>query len=253
MPEDGPSVEPGEREDSSPPPSWFVVLRDLVETFRRLINTGRGWFRPAGFATRTSTADLARDALDKLPESAAADVRNTAATGEEPATGTQPAVAPEPGTVDATAVAARELYLRQMEEASRNQEMSIELDAKAIRTSESQVHNALLAAGIVTVALAAVGVLLVLAGYVPVGVVSAAVAILPGVGTVILMRQSSKLTERRRELTDLRGENLRVLAAIQAILIIPDAIDRNRQIGAFAADLARRAMTTSGRRSGGRE
>jgi hypothetical protein len=90
--------------------SWLLTLRDLIDRVIRMLLVGWGdRSRPAGFTTRASTADLARDALGELPESARADVRNTSAATEE-----RPAAAPEWETADASAMAARELYLRQM-------------------------------------------------------------------------------------------------------------------------------------------
>ena len=104
------------------------------------------------------------------------------------------------------------------------------------------VIRARLMAGALTLVLAILGVLLAATGYLPLGLVSGAVALIPGAGTIGLTRVTELLDKR---LTFLRGRqqgNRETLRSVEAMLAIGD----DALLDAELSKLAQRFAASSG-------
>jgi hypothetical protein len=108
------------------------------------------------------------------------------------------------------------------------------------------VHNALFIAAIGTLAVASLCAYLVIARGIGLGLVSGAIGLLTGAGTLLLRRMSSQIAERERDLSRRRVENLNALRAIQATQMISDSAKRDTAIEALAERFGAQALERSG-------
>jgi len=86
-----------------------------------------------------------------------------------------------------------------------------------------------------------IGIALIFLNLVAVGIVAGAVGLLPGTGTVILNGLAKDIRSQVQRLMEQREDNLKVLQAIQATLLIPDSARRNESIVSLASKLIDRA------------
>jgi hypothetical protein len=135
-------------------------------------------------------------------------------------------------------------FLHQMKEKSAAARQRIELQRVANDRRESILFVLLLVAAVITVAIAAAGILLILTGHSAVGVVSTAVAILPGVGTLSLRRLWHSVRGRRDELRRYEKEHDALVEAIEFTLGLPDSAERDRKTADLADRLQARAFAS---------
>jgi hypothetical protein len=127
------------------------------------------------------------------------------------------------------------LFLTQLIGSVKTAADAAEKDSQNIRARENVLFRMFLVAAVVTFLCAAAGVALMFSGYLAVGVVSAAVAVLPGSGTAVLRGMAKQQQEVRAARALAAEDDRRVWQAVQAAMMIPDPLERN----AAMADLAK--------------
>lgn len=138
-------------------------------------------------------------------------------------------------------------FLRRLEQRERDERDSIATRLRITRGREKTLYGAHLLAALLTVLLAFLAVGLVFAGAVPVGVASAAVAILPGSGTLLLRRMWRQERSQRDVLDERRNEHAEIVDAIEGALSVREPSERNRLATQLAERLQERAFA-GGRR-----
>jgi hypothetical protein len=230
---------------------WYVaIIGDILLRIAYLITFLRENEDPHSEATKeVKTADeIARDLLEKeshslqtvpLP-SPPRPLEASKATGRE-IEATRPAAAPVQPSPDGS-VKAAEIFLSQMQEATKRESDDAANELKRLRSFDSLLFVALLIAAGITILVVVVGTVLLFQGRVKFGILAEAVGLLPGSGTLILRRTSQEYRKQINEVTETRNGILEVLQAIQACLLIPDLSRRADAIASLAADLRKRAM-----------
>jgi hypothetical protein len=185
-----------------------------------------------------SAAAVGRELIDELgmpdtvDQSGSADAYAEPSTAE--ATGQEPAAAKPPVGANAWLISLRE-------KESRERDRSDERRARHVQR-EALLFRVLLFMAIVAAVFAVLGVALMLAGFVPVGVVSAAIAVLPGAGTVLIRDMWRHERERRDAAEAARSEYAAVLEATEFALALEDESERSNQARAIAERLQERAF-----------
>jgi ABC-type multidrug transport system fused ATPase/permease subunit len=136
-----------------------------------------------------------------------------------------------------------------VERETKRRDKRIGLEVDGTIAFDRIVFRLLVAAGVVTLVLAVVGVGLALGGVIAVAIVSGAVAILPGAGTVILFKLQAQLRKKRKDLDAQRERNANSLETLQAIVAIEDEEIRKRRFLQYVSDRRRTwvgAPTSSG-------
>jgi hypothetical protein len=129
-----------------------------------------------------------------------------------------------------------------MQEEAERQSHQVELELNALRRQERMVFSLLIGAAAITLLLLVIAAVLVLTGVVAVGVVSGLVALFPGTGTVILRRLERRIGADKDDVSAVRADNVRLLQAIQITLLIDDAAERGRKVGALSDELVKSAL-----------
>jgi hypothetical protein len=190
----------------------------LVRDFRR------GWSP----ASQPTAADVGIELIDDvgLPEAP-----DRPAVGEdEPAPeGRGPSV-----TASAWLTSLREKEARELERSDERRERHVRREALLFRV--------LLVVAILAALFATVGAVLLLVGWVPAGVVSMVVAILPGSGSVLIRNMWKQEQERRDAAEAARSEYAAVVEATEWALSLDDEAERKRQANAIAERLQDRAF-----------
>jgi hypothetical protein len=132
------------------------------------------------------------------------------------------------------------LFLRQLSSNVKAAADAAEKDSKVILTRENVLFRMFLVAAVTTFLFAAVGLALIFSGYLAVGVVSAAVAVLPGSGTAILRGMAKQLQEARAARVAVAEDDRRVWQAVQVARMIPDPVERNAAMADLSKSFARR-------------
>ena len=132
------------------------------------------------------------------------------------------------------------LFLTQLSGSVKAAADAAEKDAQIIRTREKMLFRMFLVAAVTTFLFAAAGVALIFSGYLAVGVVSAAVAVLPGSGTAILRGMAKQQQAARAARAATADDDRRVWQAVQAAMMIPDPQERNAAMADLAKTFARR-------------
>jgi len=132
------------------------------------------------------------------------------------------------------------LFLTQLSGSVKAAADAAEKDAGITRTREKILFRMFLGAAVTTFLFAAAGVALIFSGYLAVGVVSAAVAILPGSGTAILRGMATQQQAARAARAAAADDDRRVWQAVQAAMMIPDPRERNAAMADLAKTFARR-------------
>jgi hypothetical protein len=217
-----------------------------------------------------TTEQITRDVLENTPEEApfSAPTRNPddEPLQSVPAAGTPPEpVSSVPSRPDADAAVvtetngnendghpadavpvvqrpASEVFLLHMQEEAERQSHQVELELNALRRQERMVFSLLIGAAAITLLLLVIAAVLVLTGVVAVGVVSGLVALFPGTGTVILRRLERRIGADKDDVSAVRADNVRLLQAIQITLLIDDAAERGRKVGALSDELVKSAL-----------
>jgi hypothetical protein len=139
-----------------------------------------------------------------------------------------------------------ERFLELLERREREERESIATRLLVTRGREKTLYAAHLVAALLTIILAFLAVGLVFVGLVPVAVASAAVAILPGSGTLLLRRMWLQERSLRDVLDERRNGHAEIVDAIEGTLSVPDPSERNRLAAKLAERLQDRAF--AGRR-----
>jgi hypothetical protein len=212
---------------------WLYALREIgwrraLAFLRQLLTAGF----VAGGPTESvkSSEEVTREVVAELDSATAAgDGSETPSrTGSSEA-----AVAPEPDY---------ERFLALLERREREERETTGTRLRAVRARETMLYGAHLGAAVLTVVLAFLAVGLVLAGLVPVGVASAAVAIIPGSGTVLLRRMWKQERSLRDVLDERRNGHAEIIDAIEGALSVPDPAERSRLATQLAERLQERAF-----------
>jgi hypothetical protein len=132
------------------------------------------------------------------------------------------------------------LFLTQLSGSVKAAADAAEKDAEVIRSREKMLFRMFLVAAVTTFLFAAIGVALIFSGYLAVGVVSAAVAVLPGSGTAILRGMATQQQAARAARAAAADDDRRVWQAVQAAMMIPDPRERNAAMADLAKTFARR-------------
>lgn len=111
------------------------------------------------------------------------------------------------------------------------------------------VIRARLGAGAATLLLAIAGVLLVGTGYLPLGLVSGAIALIPGAGTVGLTKVTQLLGERLRTERRIRDTNRQTGRSVEALLTIGDQALLDAELSKLAREFAADFSTGNGAES----
>jgi hypothetical protein len=136
----------------------------------------------------------------------------------------------------------KEFFLKQMQEEIARRDKEYDEETKRLRKQEDVVFKGSLMAAILTLAVVLIGIALIFLNLAALGIVSGAAGLLPGAGSVILSRLAKEARTERQRISDRREDNLKVLQAIQATLLIPDPARRSEAIAALSAQLADRAL-----------
>jgi hypothetical protein len=228
---------------------WREWLSDVLAALKQVV---LGWLtgKPIQDLVAADTAKnadtVAREVLDEMDATPRTDApRSTPKRTMEDQT---PAETQERPTERVPAerawldVAAATQFLEDMREGVAAQTDSSRRDMANLRQRERILFVGLFGGGILALLFASIGILLIYTGNTPVGVVSSAVAIFPGAGTLILSRLSKTLKEQRGNIASKEQENMRVLQAIQATLMIPGEEQRASAIARLAGQLTDRAI-----------
>jgi Flp pilus assembly protein TadB len=175
-----------------------------------------------------SSEEVTREVVAELDTSAADEHEAASRTG---ASGT--AVVPEPDY---------ERFLELLQRREREEREATAARLLAARGRETTLYAAHLTAAVLTVVLAFLAVGLALAGVVPVAVASAAIAIIPGSGTVLLRRMWKQERSLRDVLDERRNGHAEIIDAIEGTLSVPDPAERSRLAGQLAERLQERAF-----------
>jgi hypothetical protein len=97
-------------------------------------------------------------------------------------------------------------------------------------------------AGGATVILAIAGVVMALAGKTTAGVVTAAVAVLPGTGTALLARLAKQERRQREQIDEEERAAEADLQAVELTMAIPDLAERSEQMKILAGQFRQRAL-----------
>lgn len=214
---------------------WRYALREIgwrrALVFLRQLLTA-GVVGGGGHPTESvkSSEEVTREVVAELEAAA------VGGDGEEspPRTGSSDAeVVPEPDY---------RRFLELLERREREERETTAARLRAVRARETMLYGAHLGAAVLTVILAFLAVGLVLAGFVPVGVASAAVAIIPGSGTVLLRRMWKQERSLRDVLDERRSAHAEIIDAIEGALSVPDAAERSRLAAQLAERLQERAF-----------
>jgi hypothetical protein len=135
------------------------------------------------------------------------------------------------------------LFLTQLSGSVKTAADAAEKDAQIIRSREKMLFRMFVVAAVITFLFAAAGVVLIFSGYLAVGVVSAAVAVLPGSGTAILRGMATQQQAARAARAATADDDRRVWQAVQAAMMIPDSQERNAAMADLAKTFARRIST----------
>jgi hypothetical protein len=189
-----------------------------------------------------SAADVGRGLIDELgmPEAVDEAGEEAVATGADLEPPLAEAADRKPAA-EAPPVSANAWLTRLKEKEGRELDLNESQRARHVRR-EGLLFRVLLVVAVVAAALAGLGVVLILAGFVPVGVVSAAIAILPGAGTVLIRDLWKHERERRDAAEAARSEYAAVLEATEWALSLDDEGERSRQARAIAERLQERAF-----------
>lgn len=155
---------------------------------------------------------------------------------------------PEPPASAESALARPDIakeFLEQMREQTKRRDAVLDEETTRLRRREDTVFRAFLYAASLTIGIIVIGVVLIFLNLVALGVVSGVVGLLPGAGTIILNRLSQDVKTQRQQLLEQRDDNLKVLQAIQATLIIPDPNRQNEAMASLAAKLADQALKST--------
>jgi hypothetical protein len=188
-----------------------------------------------------SAAAVGRELIDQLgmPEnvnrSGLADARAKPSTGEAASQG--PIATKPPVSADAWLIGLKEKESRERDRSEQRLVRHVQREALLFRL--------LLFFAIVAAAFASLGVVLMLAGFVPVGVVSAAIGLLPGAGTFLIRDMWRHERERRDAAEAARSEYAAVLEATEFALALEDERERSNQARAIAERLQERAFPTT--------
>jgi hypothetical protein len=190
-----------------------------------------------------SAADVGRGLIDELgmPEAVDEAEEEAVATGADLEPPVAEAADRKPAAAEAPPVSANAWLTRLKEKEGRELDLNESRRARHVRR-EALLFRVLLFVAIVAAGLAGLGVVLILAGFVPVGVVSAATAILPGAGTVLIRDLWKHERERRDAAEAARSEYAAVLEATEWALSLDDEGERSRQARAIAERLQERAF-----------
>jgi hypothetical protein len=186
-------------------------------------------------ASRPSVKSSADITPDVLAESSVADVP----VNEEESVSTSPGGG---GASTAAIEPDYQRFLRRLEQREREERDSIATRLRITRGREKTLYGAHLFAALLTVLLAFLAVGLVFADLVPVGVASAAVAILPGSGTFLLRRMWHQERSQRDVLDERRNEHAEIVDAIEGALSVREPSERNRLATQLAERLQERAF-----------
>jgi hypothetical protein len=217
-------------------------LKRMGGLILRELRVGRGV--AAGEPPPPTFADMARDAATEAGVSLEQSVETRAAVSEPSegeSTSTWPDETDVSETRDADAPPGQPIRpaesperMREMLEIYRTREEAKEEDyenqLRTLQGRRSIVFWLQLFFAVATGLLAIVGVVLVLAGSVAVGVVSAAVAILPGAGTVALRRQAGEVAQQQTSLTDDQARLRQWRQTIELVNSIQDPGERDRKV-----------------------
>lgn len=203
----------GTNESESVPRFWMLILVAIVALVQRGGTIDRWLNRRLG--TVSSDARSIEDVGRELAE--VTDERSNPGPVELPVGDQQ---------TDPTArVAVREAQLRYLNGVRDEIRAEDALDQVKIDRYEKYdllVIRSRLLAGALTLVLAIVGALLVAAGYLPLGLVSGAIALIPGAGTVGLTKVTELLETRLENLRQKQQRNRETLRSVDAMLAIGD-------------------------------
>jgi hypothetical protein len=188
-----------------------------------------------------SAGDVGRQVIDQLgmPEATDGSVAKDV-EGERPVAEPE-GTKPEPGPAKPPPVSATAWLTSLKEKESREHDRTEERRRRHVER-EGLLFRVLLLVAIVTAAFATLGAALVLAGFVPVGVVSAALALLPGAGTVLIRDMWKHERERRDAAEVAQTGYAAVLEATEFALALEDGAERSNQAKAIAERLQERAF-----------
>jgi hypothetical protein len=213
------------------------LVRCLRDVFREWSAVG-----PQGSsAVQETPQDIAREMLrefdrEEVPPDSD---RATAVVDSEPEASPVPAtVSPgEAATSRAPALRAEQL-IASTHEREQNAQRAIERDLRAAARRERFLYVTLVVVAVITAGLAVVAASLLIEGHGSSAVASAAVALLPGVGTLLLRRLRRDERDRIAQLEDAQRKHATAVQAIEFALSL-DEPQRSNEIGALIAEMRR--------------
>jgi hypothetical protein len=113
-------------------------------------------------------------------------------------------------------------------------------EAQVLEGRERVLFGSLILVAGVTVGVAVSGVILIFSGGLTVGIVSGAIGLLTGAGTIILRNMTKELNGRKQKLLEHEREDSQLLAAIGVALLIPDPDKQNNALAELAATMVAR-------------